>query len=134
MCLVRLVGVAPTIPKGVGFSYHYSFHYQIICLWSGLYLHHSFRLRCPPSSLYTFKMKLSSSFARYYHFTGFTEFDGFYSDRFRKGTQFSVISSKSNVYSVPPQTDNSFQFLYSISDLTACQALENFGDHSLSLL
>ena len=46
----------PTTAMVSRFSYHYSFHYQIICLWSGLYLHHSFRLRCPPSSLYTFKI------------------------------------------------------------------------------
>ena len=28
--------------------------------------------------------------ARYWHFTAFTEFDGFYSIRFRIGTQFSL--------------------------------------------
>ena len=37
-----------------GFSYHYSFRYHLKCLWSGLYLHHSFHFRCLPSSLYTF--------------------------------------------------------------------------------
>ena len=40
------------------FSYHYSFRY-LFSLWSGLYLHHSLRLRCPPSSLYTFKIAIA---------------------------------------------------------------------------
>jgi hypothetical protein len=42
------------MPCGGRFSYHYSFRY-LFSLWSGLYLHHSLSLRCPPSSLYTFK-------------------------------------------------------------------------------
>ena len=46
-------GVAPN-----RFSYHYSFHYPF-GLWSGLYLHHTFRFRCSPSSLYTFKISLA---------------------------------------------------------------------------
>ncbi len=52
----------PHAPKGDRFSYHYSFRYRIKRLWSGLCLHHSFRFRCSPSSLYTFpKIGLGSA-------------------------------------------------------------------------
>jgi len=47
-----------------GFSYHYNFRYHF-CLWSGLYLNHSFRFRFPPSSLYTFPFGLGSVLAFY---------------------------------------------------------------------
>ncbi len=40
----------------------FSYHYKFPCpygLWSGLSLHHIFRFRCSPSSLYTFKITLA---------------------------------------------------------------------------
>ena len=60
------------------FSYHYSFHYPF-GLWSGLYLHHTFRFRCSPSSLYTFILRC---LARDCHFTGFPEFDRIHTQSF----------------------------------------------------
>ena len=60
-------------------------------LWSGLSLHHGFRFRRSPSSLYTFPIWAwlgpNLDLARDCHFTGFPEFDEFYSQRFRRGTQ-----------------------------------------------
>lgn len=57
--------------------------------WSGLYLHPGFRFRCCPSSLYTF---LSRGLARDCHFTGFPDFEQFYSQRFRRCTQIRLKS------------------------------------------
>ena len=78
------------------FSYHYGFHH-LHSLWSGLYLHHIFQFRCSPSSLYTFLFK---GFARYYHFTGFTEFEEFYSKGFPMGTQIILKSVMSTIPSL----------------------------------
>src|SRR5579885_402596 len=43
--------------------------------WSGVRLHHSSRLRCRPSTLYTFPVK---GLARRWHFTAFADFERFY--------------------------------------------------------
>ena len=56
-------------------------------LWSGLSLHHNMRLRCCPSSLYTF-LSFPKGLARDRHLKGFPEFEQFYSPRFQEGTQF----------------------------------------------
>ena len=68
-------------PESEGFSYHYSFHYQLLTVCGLDYTFTvSFDLRCLPSSLYTF---LFLGLARYWHFKAFTEFDRFYSYRFQ---------------------------------------------------
>jgi len=53
--------------------------------WSGLCLHHSLRLRCSPSSLYTFPLGLGSALARFRR--AFAEFGEFYIQSFPWCTQ-----------------------------------------------
>ena len=57
--------------KPAGYLHHYGFRHPY-GLWSGIRLHHIFRLRRRPSTLYTFSFR---NLARRCHFTGFTEFD-----------------------------------------------------------
>jgi len=54
--------------------------------WSGLYLHHPARVRCCPSSLYTFPEFFQAWLG--IAFSGFPDFEQFYSASFPAGTQF----------------------------------------------
>ena len=78
------------------FSYHHSFHYQLICcLWSGLYLNHIFSDLGSPCLVSTPSF---SGLARYSHLKGFTEFTKFYIRCFHLSTQIfykSVMSTNS---------------------------------------
>ena len=62
----------------------------VCCLWSGLYLYHFTGTSRQVST------RSLSGFARYCHFTGFTEFEKFYFESFLPSTQ--IILSKSLVY------------------------------------
>jgi len=92
---VRTAGIEPAWQSRGIFLPATAFAAALRRLWSGLYLHHRFRFRCCPSSLYTF---LSRGLARDRHLTGFPDFEQFYSQRFRRCTQIafkSLVSTNS---------------------------------------
>ena len=90
-----------------GFSYHYSFHYHHKCLWSGLYLHHVKGAPCLVST------RSLSGFARYSHVKGFTEFTGFYFERFHSSTLFLNI-----IFFLTPLFYNNYEFVNDNLDIT----------------
>ena len=72
--VVPMAGLEPAralLPKG--FSYHLQLSLLLSDLWSGLYLHH---FTGAPRQVSTRPL---SGFARYCHFTGFTEFEELHS-------------------------------------------------------
>src|SRR5712671_6506725 len=106
--MVRAEGVEPPQAfRPYGFSYQLRLSPPCLSatgaktgLWSGLSLHLSVRLRCCPSSLYTFPETIvSRGLARDCHMKGFPEFEQFCIGGFPPSTQ----PIKSVASTIPPR-------------------------------
>ena len=109
-CVVRAEGLEPSLSlRKNGFSCPATAFAALGCraqgLGSGLSLHQSdlFRLRCCPSSLYTFPSEEPpKGLARDRHVTGFPEFEQFYAAGFPAGTQVFSLKSDASADSATP--------------------------------
>ena len=99
---MRAEGLEPSRTfKPCGFSSHFGFRRPAGAgSWSGLYLHHSYvRIRCCPSSLYTFPDKIRAWLG--IAISGFPDFEQFYAAGFPTGTQVSFKSAASADFATP---------------------------------
>ena len=91
--MVRPAGIEPAQPQPRDFRHTTAFAASRCCSCAGLCLDPSFRVRPPPSSLYTFPSNgLRSALPRFLA-RGFSEFDGIHTSAFASWCSISMSKS-----------------------------------------